>query len=109
MPNLTVSLNADLLKSAKVYSAEHGVSISKLVRDHLAELTGHGTGTSGDALEDFSRGLIGRKDAMRMLGVTYFELLDMLAKRGLKLPTLPNGELQQMARGMNRLLDEAEG
>ena len=106
MPNLTINLDADLLKTAKVYSAEHGVSISKLVRDYLSELTGFSVGPTGDPLWDFSKGFIGRKDAMRMMGVSYFELLDLLAEKGLKLPSLPDKEISQMAQDMNRILDE---
>lgn len=111
MPNLTVNLDADLLKTAKVYSAQHGVSISQLVREHLAALTGYRAGPSAeppaDPLLDFSRGRVGRKEAMRQLGITYFELLDRLAARGLPLPALPDKETGQMARDMNRMLDQA--
>lgn len=39
MPNLTIQLDAALLKAAKVYAARHDTSISELVRRHLAELT----------------------------------------------------------------------
>lgn len=39
MPNLTLHLDAALLKAAKVYAARHDTSISELVRRHLAELT----------------------------------------------------------------------
>ena len=95
MPNLTINLDADLLKTAKVYSAQHGVSISHLVREHLAALTGYGSEPSAeppaDPLLDFSRGRVGRKEAMRLLGVPYFTLLDRLAERGLPLPA-PAGQ-----------------
>jgi len=39
MPNLTLHLDAALLKAAKVYAAQHDTSISELVRQHLATLT----------------------------------------------------------------------
>jgi predicted nucleotidyltransferase len=39
MPNLTLHLDAALLKAAKVYAAQHDTSISELVRRHLSELT----------------------------------------------------------------------
>jgi hypothetical protein len=39
MPNLTLHLDAALLKAAKVYAAQHDTSISELVRQHLAALT----------------------------------------------------------------------
>lgn len=107
MPNLTIQMDAELLKTAKVYSAQHGVSISQLVRDHLAALTGYEQETSADPLLDFSRGRVGRKEAMRRLGLTYFELLDRLAERALPLPALPEKEIEQMARDMNRMLDQA--
>ncbi|MGE4338708.1 MAG: hypothetical protein AB7E55_22420 [Pigmentiphaga sp.] len=59
-------------------------------------------------LEAYSKGLLGRKDAMRKMNVSYFELLDMLAEAGLELPSLPDKEINQMAQDMNRILDEAE-
>lgn len=43
MPNLTLHLDAALLKAAKVYAAQHDTSISELVRQHLAALTNAST------------------------------------------------------------------
>jgi uncharacterized protein len=40
MPNLTLHLDATLLKAAKVYAAQHDTSISELVRRHLTQLVG---------------------------------------------------------------------
>lgn len=60
-----------------------------------------------DPLERFSRGAIGRKDAMSALGVEYGALFDLLVERGLSLPTLPDDELERMVEDMNRVLDEA--
>ncbi|MGH8687133.1 MAG: DUF6364 family protein [Burkholderiales bacterium] len=39
MANLTLHLDAALLKAAKVYAAQHDTSISELVRRHLAQVT----------------------------------------------------------------------
>jgi plasmid stability protein len=50
MPNPTVSIDEPLLRAAKVYAARHGTSISRIVRDHLAEVTGLASGPAGDDL-----------------------------------------------------------
>jgi plasmid stability protein len=108
MAHLTINIDDRLLRASKVFAAEHGTSISKLVRTHLSELTGMApNSTTADPLELFSRGAIGRKDAMSALGVDYGALIDLLVERGLSLPSLPDDELERMADDMNRVLDEA--
>jgi len=69
---------------------------------------GHIQSEQQRTLLHFSEGLIGRKDAMRIMDVTYYELLDKLSEAGLELPSLPDKMIGQMAESMNRLLDEAE-
>ncbi len=39
MRNLTIQLDESLIKTAKVYAAQHDTSISEIVRRHLTELT----------------------------------------------------------------------
>lgn len=108
MAHLTLNIDEGLLRAAKVHAAQHGTSISKIVRDHLAEVTGlKQIDASNDPLVVFARGSIGRREAMRMLDVDYATLIGLLAERGLSLPTLPQDELDGMAAGMNRILDEA--
>ncbi len=111
MPNLTVSLDRAVIKAAKVYAAVHGTSISRIVREHLAEITGFGPrpSTSGDPLVRFSRDDIGRKEAMAALGVDYGALIGMMAERRLPLPELPKKETDAMAAAFERIMQDAGG
>jgi hypothetical protein len=53
----------------------------------------------------FSRGKISRYQAMRALGdISYGELIEMIAERGLSLPELPPEDLDRMAADVLRLL-----
>jgi hypothetical protein len=53
----------------------------------------------------FSRGDISRKQAMRALGgISYGELIDMIAVRGLSLPELPPEDVDRMANDVVDLL-----
>lgn len=39
MKNVTVTMPEDVYRAARIYAAEHGTSISAMVRDHFAALT----------------------------------------------------------------------
>ncbi len=98
MPNLTVTVNADLLRAAKIYAAQQGTSISRIVRQHLAELVGQQARLADDdVLARFAQDRIGRQEAMRALGVDYGTLLELLAARGLALPRVPDQQADAMA------------
>lgn len=60
-----------------------------------------------DPILRFSVGDIGRKQAMRMLDVSYGELLDRVADRRLALPLMPREERHRMVTAMMRVLDES--
>lgn len=61
-----------------------------------------------DPVTRFARGEISRGQAMAALGgITYADLIDRVADRGLRLPSLPDGELSRMADDMLQLLDSA--
>jgi hypothetical protein len=56
----------------------------------------------------FSRGAISRKQAMRDLGdISYGELIDKIADRGLSLPELAADEVDRMADDVVYMLDMA--
>lgn len=60
----------------------------------------------GDPVVLFSRGEIGRKEAMRLLGdIGYSELLERIADRGLPLPRLPREEAERQSEEIGRLLN----
>ena len=105
MPNLTISLDEALLRAAKIYAARKGTSVSRIVRDHLAEVTGLAAAkpAGDDWLARFSRDEVGRREVMRALGVDYGTLIEMMAARGLPLPALPEEETDAMAATFARV------
>jgi hypothetical protein len=73
-----------------------------------AERRANRNAASTDPVLSFSQGEISRRQAMRALGdIDYGELIDLLSRRGLKLPELPPEEIDRMAKGLNKLLDAA--
>lgn len=88
MADLTVLVDDELLRSAKLHAARRGTTLDGLVRDHLGEVTGFRSEPvyGGDLLERFSRGEVGRQEAQDALGVDYGTLLMRLAERGLPVP-----------------------
>ena len=97
MPNLTVTLDAELLRAAKVYAAQQQTSISRIVHQRLAELVGREPRPAGDdVLARFARDQIGRHAATRALG-DYGTLLELMAQRGLALPRVPEQQAEAMA------------
>ncbi|MGH6914609.1 MAG: DUF6364 family protein [Geminicoccales bacterium] len=104
MPNLTVTIDAELLRAAKVHAARTGTSISRIVRQHLAEVTGlQPRPEDDDVLARYARDQIGRHEAMRALGVDYGTLLELMAERGLAVPRVPDQEAEAMARTFARV------
>jgi hypothetical protein len=104
MPNLTVTIDAELLRAAKIYAARTGTSLSRIVREHLAEVTGlRPRAEDDDALTRYARDEIGRHEAMRALGVDYGTLLDLMAERDLSIPRVPEQDAEAMARTFARI------
>jgi hypothetical protein len=69
------------------------------VREHLAEVTGlRPRAQDADVLARYARDEIGRHEALRALGVDYGTLLEMMARRGLAPPRVPDQEAEDMAR-----------
>lgn len=60
-----------------------------------------------DSVARFVAGAISRKQAMRMLGVTYGGLIDLVAARGLSLPRVSDEEAERAAEKVVELLDAA--
>lgn len=65
-----------------------------------------GPATGSDPVLLFSRGVTSRKQAMRQLGITYGELLDRVADRGLPLPRLSDAETDAMADVFVALMEQ---
>ena len=109
MRNTTVNLPDDLVQQAKAYAAQHGTTMTALIRDHLERVTGYRAAKprQSDPLVAFSEGRMTKEAAVAALGLRdYSDLLLALGKRGLPLPSLPRHEVEAMADTMVRLLGQ---
>ncbi len=100
MRNTTFNLPDDLLQHAKAYAAQHGTTVTALVRDHLERVTGYGAQLKpqDDPLVAFSEGRLSKEAAVTALGLRdYSDLLLTLGEHGLRLPSLPRHEVEAMA------------
>ena len=43
MKNITVSIEDEVYRKARIFAAERGTSVSAMVREHLLEVTGQGS------------------------------------------------------------------
>lgn len=99
LKNTTFNLPEDLVARAKAYAAKHGTTMTALVREHLAAVTSDGADTiASDPLVAYSRGLLARNDAIRLLGLRdYAELLVTLGDADLPMPLPPPHEIENQA------------
>lgn len=72
----------------------------------MPNLTGLEDKISDDPLHDYANGLISRKEVLRLLDVTYFELLEMMAKAQLELPGVSKRVSKQMMKDMELFFSE---
>lgn len=107
MRNTTFDLPDDLVQRAKSYAAQHGTTVTALVRDHLERVTGYRSSQprGDDPLVMFSEGRMTKEAAVAALALRdYSDLLLALGARGLPMPGLPTHEVEAMADTMVRLL-----
>lgn len=105
--NTTFNLPDDLMQQAKAYAAQHGTTVTALVREHLARVTGYRATppASNDLLVAFSEGRMTKEAAVAALGLRdYSDLLLALGARGLGMPSLPKHEETAMVDTMVALL-----
>jgi hypothetical protein len=102
MPNITIHLDEDTHRRAKIYAATHRVSISDLFREHIRSLTGRDI---PDALGSYSRGELSAHDAMDALGITCIEdLYSRTRSAGHELPRRLGPEAQREAARVTKLI-----
>src|SRR5947209_18764198 len=95
MPNITIHLDDETHRRAKVYAATNGTSVSDLFREHVRSLTGT---EIIDAVAAYSRGELTAHDAMDALGITCLE--DLYSKthaEGHELPRPTRSDAQREA------------
>lgn len=107
--NTTFNLDDELVQRGKAYAASHGTTLTALVRDHLAKVTGYQPNDGAtDPLVAFSKGEIDKARAIEQAGLRdYAELLVALGDHGLDLPRLPPHEVKAMTESFVRLCREA--
>jgi hypothetical protein len=103
--NTTFNLPDDLIRRAKAYAAQHGTTLTTIVRQHLERVTGYTSKSDeDDPLVAFSKGLITKGKAIEQAGLRdYAELLVVLGERNLDLPRLPPHEEREMTDTFLRL------
>jgi hypothetical protein len=102
--NTTFNLPDTLLSRAKAYAAEHGTTVTAIIREHLEAVTARSGEPVDDALLAFSRGRLTKEQAMKAMGLRdYAELLVALGDADLPLPTLAPHEIENQAATFARI------
>ena len=104
MRNTTFNLPEPLMARAKAYAADHGISVTAIVEDHLTAVTGTGPEIAQDPLEAYSNGLLTREDAIASLGLRdYCELLVALGDAERTPPRPPAHVVENEAATFERI------
>ena len=110
--NTTLNLPDELVQRTKAYAAEHGTTMTALIRGFLERVTGYSANEQGldDPLVAFSEGRLGRSEAVRAAGLRdYAQLLVALGERDLPLPMLPRHEIEAQGLLLEDLLLKRAG
>ena len=94
-----MNLPDKLVSRAKAYAAEHGTTMTAIIRSHLEAVTSSGENpVADDPLLAYSQGQLSRSEAIRMLGRRdYAELLVALGDADLPMPSAPPHEIENQA------------
>jgi plasmid stability protein len=103
--NTTLNLPDKLVSRAKAYAAEHGTTMTAIIRSHLEAVTSSGENPIvHDPLLAYSQGQLSRSEAIRMLGLRdYAELLVALGDADLPMPSAPPHEIENQATTFTKL------
>ena len=105
MPNLTIHLDDETHRLAKIYAATHRTSLSQVFRDHVRALAAAGGAGEAGPLERYSRSEISAKEAMDALGLSCLEdLYSMVKTRNLPLPRMSDEAARALAEPLLALL-----
>ena len=99
MPNITIHLDDETHRKAKIYSAKVGASLSKLFREHIMKVSTENTGSpEREVLEKYSSLKISATDAMSSLNKNCLEdLLILTSTENFPLPHLDRKSATSMA------------
>ena len=108
LKNTTFNLPEELVARAKAYAAAHGTTMTSIVREHLTAVTSDpGDAIVVDPLVSYSRGLLARDEAIRLLGLRdYAELLVALGDADLPMPLPPPHEVENQATTFVKLWNQ---
>jgi hypothetical protein len=105
MPNITIHLDDETHRLAKLFAAQSGVSLSRSFRDHVLTLSGEGAPRGGAAamakaaIKRYVTGKLTANEAMAALGFTCVEeLFNGTVQAGLHLPHLSKAAALQLAK-----------
>lgn len=98
MANLTIHLDDEIHRAAKIYAAEKGTSLSQIFRDHIQLLTS-GRQSESSVLMKYSTSQMSAKDAMDALKLNCLEdLFRLTLASELPLPHTNRSAAKEMAR-----------
>ncbi len=113
MPDyIPIYSDPQLFQQARQYAIAQGISLSRLVTEHLAQLTTLPVNTQRATevltlLKNYSQDQISRQEVMKQLNIDYGELILMMAEHQLPLPSLSDRELQPMITQFIKLWKES--
>lgn len=96
LKNTTFNLPEELVSRAKAYAANHGTTMTAIVREHLTVVTSDPNDViTSDPLVSYSRGMLAREEAINLLNLRdYAELLVALGDADLPMPIPPPHEVE---------------
>lgn len=108
MPNLTIHLDDETHRLAKIYAATHRTSLSQVFREHIRALAATAGAGEAGPLERYSSLEISAREAMDALGLSCLEdLYSMVKARNLPLPRVSDEAARALAEPLLALLPRA--
>ena len=103
--NTTLNLPDALVQKTKIYAANHGTTMTSIIRSHLEAVTSDGSSApENDPLLAYSEGRISRRETIRLLELRdYAELLVGLGEADLPMPRPAPHEIENQATLFERL------
>lgn len=105
LKNTTMNLPEDLLARVKSYAARNRTTMTAIVREHFEAITEPDREPAeDDPLLAYSKGLLARREALRLLGIRdYADLLVALGDADLPMPLPPAHDIENQGATFARL------